>query len=116
MQQMSLGKWSVLRYHGSATAKQDVQPDEVEEFKVQQLTVDHWIEGNMAFILRKVIFINSYLLPHIFLPSFHTHAFAVLHLCRPGQMGIPSVCPGLLAVTRGARDAGSQVFWVILDW
>lgn len=71
--------------------------------------MDHWIEGNMTFILNKTNFSNSYVLSHGFLSSFHTHAFAVLQLWRPGQMGIRLVWPGLLAVTRGSNDAGYQV-------
>jgi len=56
--------------------------NQMKEFKVQQLTMDHWIEGNMSLVLIKINFSN--LLSHRFLSSFRTHTSAVLHLLRPG--------------------------------
>lgn len=71
--------------------------------------MDHCIEGHMTSVLNKTNFSNLYLISYRFLLSFHTYAFALLHLWRPGQMGIPSIWPGLLAVTRVARSVGYQV-------
>lgn len=112
MQQMSLGKSSVLRYLLSAAARQE----EVTEFKVQQLTIDHCIERNMAFILNKISFSNSYLLSHRF---FHPFICTLLqsYVCEDqDRQYIPSVWPGLLAVTSGARDACYRVLIVSLGY
>lgn len=71
--------------------------------------MDHWIEGNMTFILNKTNFSNLYLLSYRFLSSFHTHAFAVLHIWRPGRMGISSVWPGLTCSDKRSKGCWLSV-------
>lgn len=108
MQQMSLGKWSVLRYCGSATAKQDVQPDEVKEFKMQQLTVllsldrrKHGLYFEQSHF-HKLMFVTSYVSSFLLYSCF----------CSPTFMKTRTDGYSISLSRITCSDKGSEGCWV----